>query len=498
MPTLFFDALGNVVASEASAVLRLELTPVVPSGGNNIVFDGDSLTSVGVYPSRVLSLLPDGWVMSNMAQAGWTALATLSTIHAVDALYDQTRTNYYVLLTGTNTLAREEERAGLYQTIKEICQGRTARGFRVLVVTVPPRSDAGLLSSFETDRASVNALLLATAVDEGWAVAVVNEDANIGEFEASDNTLYYADHIHCTQAGSWVRGNGVFNALAGVANLDPLQPMASLAIVAPTSVASGSPFTLTVSAKDAEGETTKGYGGQVYFTTEDYTDVLPLDDVLILGGGTKGFSVTLTTEGERVITVTDVLTGIHGDATIIVGPPATNDVLLDDTFQGGAEPLEEHAPTIGGPWLGLHGIITGDGLCTHSDHANGFCAYVSDCHASDVRITLHWTGSPVFAGVVLRALDANNYWCVFTNGALYLCQVVNGSLTVKASVPFSGTPTEITASVTGNVFTATIAGATLTFTDSGFAAASQHGIFGAARPAGEVSTRFLSVVVESA
>jgi hypothetical protein len=80
---------------------------------------------------------------------------------------------------------------------------------------------------------------------------------------------------------------------------------------------------VTVTAKDAYGNTATGYTGTVHFTSSDGQATLPANSTLTNGTGT--FTVTLKTAGSRSITATDTVTSsITGGATVTVNPAAAS------------------------------------------------------------------------------------------------------------------------------------------------------------------------------
>ena len=95
------------------------------------------------------------------------------------------------------------------------------------------------------------------------------------------------------------------------------------AVTAPSSAGAGTPFTFTVTAKDAGENTATGYSGTVQFTSSDGAASLPASSMLTSGTGT--FSATLSTLGSQTITATDSVTGsIAGtSAPITLGACAT-------------------------------------------------------------------------------------------------------------------------------------------------------------------------------
>jgi hypothetical protein len=90
----------------------------------------------------------------------------------------------------------------------------------------------------------------------------------------------------------------------------------------PSPYGAGSTQSLTVTAKDAYGNTATGYTGTVQFSSSDPAAVLPANATLANGVGT--FSVTLRTAGTRSVTATDTVTpSITGSQNaIVVSPPA--------------------------------------------------------------------------------------------------------------------------------------------------------------------------------
>jgi hypothetical protein len=102
----------------------------------------------------------------------------------------------------------------------------------------------------------------------------------------------------------------------------------SVAVAAPTSVPSATPFDLAITARDPYGNIDTNYQGTVTFSTTDPDSgvALPADYTFTTGSsgdnGVHTFSggVTLVTVGAQTLTVTDTVSGIAGSATITVGP----------------------------------------------------------------------------------------------------------------------------------------------------------------------------------
>ena len=85
-------------------------------------------------------------------------------------------------------------------------------------------------------------------------------------------------------------------------------PVSSLDLSAPSTATAGSSFVATVTALDAYGNTATSYRGTVHFTSTDNGAQTSLpDDYTFTAGdaGTHGFPVTLTSAGNRTVTVAD-------------------------------------------------------------------------------------------------------------------------------------------------------------------------------------------------
>jgi hypothetical protein len=103
----------------------------------------------------------------------------------------------------------------------------------------------------------------------------------------------------------------------------------------------GLPFTLTVTAEDAYGNTAVNYTGTVHFTTWDTSNTLPADYTFTAAdGGIHSFSFTFTQilGTLQTITVTDTATSVRASADVQIDPgPAASFVLgSPDTTTAGS------------------------------------------------------------------------------------------------------------------------------------------------------------------
>ena len=96
----------------------------------------------------------------------------------------------------------------------------------------------------------------------------------------------------------------------------------------PSTITAGISGTVTVTAKDANGNTVIGYASTVHFTSSDPAAVLPANATLTNGVGT--FTVTLKTPGTQSITATDTVTAsITGQQTGITVNGVTPAAVAD-------------------------------------------------------------------------------------------------------------------------------------------------------------------------
>ena len=118
----------------------------------------------------------------------------------VDARYDSRGDqNVCVVLAGGGDISKGRRPVGIYEDLVRYCLGRRAAGFRVVVVTLLPRSDP---PRFETDRTQLNGM-----VRDAWpafadGLADVAADARIGDYgDHLDRRYYRPDAIHPNAAG---------------------------------------------------------------------------------------------------------------------------------------------------------------------------------------------------------------------------------------------------------------------------------------------------------
>jgi hypothetical protein len=186
----------------------------------------------------------------------------------------------------------------------------------------------------------------------------------------------------------------------------------------PSSVTAGLAGTFSVIARDAFGNLTPVYSGNVHFASSDPQVALPADATLSGGAGT--FSAILKTAGSQSLTVTDTVSaGITGSqAGILVNPAAATHLVIS------------------GPAGVLHGTafsITVTAVDAYGNVAAGYRGAVkfttSDGGASlpgKYTFTASDSGVHTFTGLILRRKGKQTITITDTsNGALTGTDIIN-------------------------------------------------------------------------
>ncbi len=133
-------------------------------------------------------------------------------------------------------------------------------------------------------------------------------------FVAADNGVHTFNVTLKTAGSQSVTGGDTSNSsLKASANVTVSPGATSVLVVSgvPSSDTAGTAFSVTVTAKDAYGNTTTGYSGSVHFASSDAAAALPSDYTFkSADAGVHMFSVTLKTAGSRGVTVSDSADGL--------------------------------------------------------------------------------------------------------------------------------------------------------------------------------------------
>jgi lysophospholipase L1-like esterase len=173
-----------------------------------IIFDGNSLTSPlhghTPYPNFVIQELrtPAGLLVVNTAVPGQTtADMIMRGPSVVDVLHASRGVNIVVMWEGTNDLYFGATPQIAYQHLVEYALARKRAGWKVVVLTLMPRTGVNTRKDFEVVRQSLNAMIRANWRTFSDQLADVALDPRFGAPDAELNPRYFEDGTHLTQYG---------------------------------------------------------------------------------------------------------------------------------------------------------------------------------------------------------------------------------------------------------------------------------------------------------
>ena len=105
----------------------------------------------------------------------------------------------------------------------------------------------------------------------------------------------------------------------------------SLGVTGPTAATAGQPFTITVTARDANANPAPGYSGTVHFASSDASPGVVLPPDATLGDGQGSFSVTLIASGVQTITASDAANKLSTTIEILVNPGSASRLVVAST-----------------------------------------------------------------------------------------------------------------------------------------------------------------------
>ena len=203
----------GLLATGPARAFRLALSLVQdhPRIGR-VVFDGDSLTAGSnahnPYPSQLMAAWPRSIPWVNLGIGGQPLMHMVNNApQNVDPLYhDGEGQEVVVIWGGTNDIALWNHTSDeVYLDLVQYAEERHQRGFRVVVLTMLPRSDSYAQPDFEARRQHFN-----DKVRAGWEsfadlLVDVANDQRIGAPGAEENLAYYtSDRVHISDAGHGV------------------------------------------------------------------------------------------------------------------------------------------------------------------------------------------------------------------------------------------------------------------------------------------------------
>jgi len=241
--------------------------------------------------------------------------------------------------------------------------------------------------------------------------------------------------------------------ITGSANTTVAPPPAThFSVTAPSTVNTGVPFNVTVTALAASNATATGYTGTVHFTSSS-AGTLPSDYTFVAGdNGSHTFSVTLTTTGSQTITATDTVT------PSITGSTSTNVVLICPPGPAPFANASNSGPACAGTsvnlfssgsgsvfsWTGPGGFTSSQQNPTGITVAGTYTVTVTDpgpcggsAQASTTVVINPIPSAAITTPATVCATSAGNSASVPSAGAgaTYAWSITNGSITSGAGTP---------------------------------------------------------------
>jgi lysophospholipase L1-like esterase len=201
----------NVAHSGATrARLLAYFNMVGPAPAKVLLADGDSQTfgfsmaETSSYPGQLRNLVNPDWEVVNYGIT--SQQCTAMTTNAPTKIDTWNVVDHAIVIVaqwcGTNDLYFGATAATTYSNIAAYATGRRAAGAKVIIVTLLSRSDAGTPGTYNADRATVNANIVANAATISDCVYRADLDSDIGGDGAELNlTFFQADKVHLNPTG---------------------------------------------------------------------------------------------------------------------------------------------------------------------------------------------------------------------------------------------------------------------------------------------------------
>ena len=217
--SLYSTAHSAAAVAANSAILKARMAQLgvtIPAWRNWVMFEGDSITAgaagtpFGYTAQTAITPYPQGIIT---AVPGSNISDLVSREAADNALLQPSPTrNILTVLIGANDLGDAGGASGFVGNVKSYCLAMRAAGWKIVVLTVLPRTYTG----FNAWRNEVNSLIVA---DTSFYDAIVRLDLDpvIGCDACAANTTYYnADGLHPNTAGENVIAADLVSVLRSV------------------------------------------------------------------------------------------------------------------------------------------------------------------------------------------------------------------------------------------------------------------------------------------
>jgi hypothetical protein len=207
-----------------AAVASNIVTPYKSSGYARLLLIGNSLFSAGAPEEKTMVyLMPktnfiEGYILNSIS--GRKTSEIYSAFNTLDLPRKDLskQMNIAAIWEITNELRFGVNTGTAYENYRKLCKKARVNGFKVVAVTVLPRSDVGTPSDFETSRQAINSLIRNNYKEFADEIADVASNDVIGDAGDETNATYYSDLVHTTSAGAVITSSIIGDAVLRIIN----------------------------------------------------------------------------------------------------------------------------------------------------------------------------------------------------------------------------------------------------------------------------------------
>lgn len=189
-----------------------------------VICDGDSITAgtgsaLGLgWPKQTELLVGKRYLVFNIGVSGQTVVQMeAKAANQIDTEFGAfPQGDVVIAFGGSNDMEVPGNQVAAYTAYKTYCTNRKAAGYKVIAVTVLPRTSPGNPANYEVDRQAFN-LSIRTEPSPPWdVIADVGNDANMGQAGQQSGVNYSGDNLHPGNLGYVIISTYMRDALASL------------------------------------------------------------------------------------------------------------------------------------------------------------------------------------------------------------------------------------------------------------------------------------------
>ena len=188
---------------EARSPFNIDAAQILVVDGNELTLGIGATNPSGAYPHQLGNLLGDSWTVKNFGVVDQTTVDMSSDASTeVDPAFGVATKKVLIAWECSNHLFGGASLDVVYDEISQYCQARRDAGEEVIVLTVLPRSDAGVPGDFDADRQELNDRIKFNWPSFADGIVDVASISGIGvSGDESDPTYYSGDDFTLNSTG---------------------------------------------------------------------------------------------------------------------------------------------------------------------------------------------------------------------------------------------------------------------------------------------------------